>query len=313
LPADPHTPTPAELEQQRQQQALAAATRLATLQARWGPAMDTPGLSIALTEVQRTRTAAGTTQITYQITGTGFSPDERLMLVRWPLNTEAEPVMGGINFEAKGVAVCATEAQPVPPASATPNASAEAAAPAGGLSAAPVPNGGGTPLAPARPPSCANTMQPHQPVEIQTTAAAGEAIRVAVLSEDRRHGAAASVIPFPIANVDKGCKLQVILGMKEAALVLIEGTGLPANTAVKIDAITAGNTRTLHPKTNADGRLVSSILPGVSGQDSGETTVRFGGVNHIPSLAASSAPTPPDPDCAPAVSFQWGKGTYKPE
>ena len=72
--------------------------RLATLQARWGPDMDTPGLSISLTEVRRAKSAEGTTQLTYQITGSGFPPDEKLTLVRWPLDGEARPVMGGLNF-----------------------------------------------------------------------------------------------------------------------------------------------------------------------------------------------------------------------
>jgi hypothetical protein len=312
LPADPHTPTPEELQQQRQQQMVNAALRLATMQARWGPDMDTPGLSIALTEVGRTKTPEGATQITYQITGSGFGPDEKLLLVRWPLNSEAHPVMGDINFDAKGVAVCVGEAQPQPAAPAASGASAQAAVPADGLSAAPAPNAGGTPSA-ASTPGCANTMQPRQPVEIQATAAPGEAIRVAIMGDDRKHGAAASVIPFPVANADKGCRLQVILGMRDAGLVLIEGTGFPPNTPMKIDAVTAGNTRTLHPKTNADGRMVFSFLPGANGQNSGETTVRFAGVNHIPSLADSSTTPQPDPACAPAVTFPWGKGTYKPQ
>src|ERR1700689_2577517 len=67
LPPDPHTPTPAEAEQQRQQAALNAAMRLATMQAGWGPSMDSPGLSIALAEVRRTKTPDGSAQITYQI------------------------------------------------------------------------------------------------------------------------------------------------------------------------------------------------------------------------------------------------------
>jgi len=309
LPADPHTPTPAEREQQRQQQILNAAMRLATVQARWGPDMNTPGLSIALTEVHRTKTPEGTTQLTYQITGSGFSRDEKFMLVRWPLNAQAEPVMDGVNFDEKGVAVCAAEAQPQPPAAVAPDASA----PASGLSPAPVPNAGAAQPGPPPPPSCSNTMQLHQPVEIRATAGSGEAIRVAVMGQDRRHGAAASAIPFPIANADKGCKLQVILGMTDASLVLIEGTGFPPNTPLKIDAVTGANTRTLHPKTNADGRMVFPLLPGANAQSNGETTVRFAGVNHVPSLANSSAPPAPDPDCAPAVSFQWGKGSYKAE
>jgi len=72
--------------------------------------MDSPGLSIALAEVKRTKTPGGSTQITYQITGSGFAPDEKLLLVRWPLNSEAQTMMGGISFDAKGIAVCTAPA-----------------------------------------------------------------------------------------------------------------------------------------------------------------------------------------------------------
>lgn len=316
LPPDPHTPTPAEAEQQRQQAALNAAMRLASMEAGWGPSMDSPGLSIALAEVKRTKTPGGSTQITYQITGSGFAPDEKLLLVRWPLNSEAQTMMGGISFDAKGIAVCTAPAPAqatLPPATATPQGTAEATVPAGGLSAAPAPRAGNTPAANALPPSCTETMQPQQPVELAVTAAPGEAIRAAVMSEDRKHGAANNAIPFPIANTDKGCKLQVILGMKDAALVLIEGTGFPPNTPLKLDAVTGANTRELHPKAAADGRIVVSLLTGAKGQTSGQTTVRFAGVNHTPSLQTSSTPPAPDPDCAPAVSFPWGEGSYKTE
>jgi len=265
--------------------------------------MDTPGLSIVLTEVRRSKTAEGTTQITYQISGSGFSPDEKLTLVRWPLNGEAAGVMSGVSFDTKGVAVCGAQTQPQSsPSPATPGASA----PAAGSPPAAANTGG-----PA--PSCAETMQFHQPVEIQATVAQGEAVRVAVMGNDRKHGAAASAIPFPIANTDKVCKLQVILGMKDGALVLIEGTGFPPNAQTQIDLITGDNTRRLNSKTNNDGRLVIPLLPGTSGQSSGETTVRFAGMAHPPSLKASDAPAPPDPGCAPSVSFQWGKGTYRTE
>ncbi len=319
LPAEPHTPTPAELAQQREQAALNAAMRLATTEARWGPDMDSPGLSIALTEVRRTKAAEGT-RITYQITGSGFSPDDRLLLVRWPLNSPAQTLMGGIAFDAKGIAVCsappasgpAAPAQASPPEAGTSNAPAPA--PPSGLSAAPKPNAGSEPEN-ALPPDCGATMAANQPVELHATAAPGEPIRVAVMAMDRKRGAAASTIPFPNAGADKGCKLQVILGMKDAGLVLIDGTGFPPNTPLKLDAITGANTRELHPRANASGHIVVPLLPvltGAKGQTSGETTVRFAGVNRLPSLQ-TSATTPPamDPDCAPSVTFPWGEGSYK--
>jgi hypothetical protein len=315
LPPEPRTPTPEEAEQQHQQAVLNAAVRLVAMQAHWGPELGTPGLSMALRELRRAKTAEGTS-ITYRITGSGFAPDDRLMLVRWPLNSEAQATMGGISFDAKGVAVCGeAPAQAATPAAAgSPDASSQAAAPASGLSAAPAPNAvKSAPPTFTPPPTCATTMQQNQPVEIQTTAAPGEAIRVAFMSTDRKRIAAVSTIPFPVANSDKGCRLQVILGVKDGSLVLIDGTGFPPNTPLKLDAVTGGTTRPLHPRTNAEGRILVPLLVGTKGQTSGDTTVRFAGLNRQPTLDTPKEAAQPDPDCAPAVSFHWGEGSYKPE
>ena len=314
LPPDPHTLTPAELEQLREEQVLQAAVRLASVQAHWGPDLNTPGASIALAEVKRAKTAEGT-QVTYRITATGFTPADKLTLVRWPLNAEAHAVMGDIGVDAKGQAVCAANAlADARAALTTGSASAQAAAPAppSGLSA-PAPQGNAAPAAP-QPPDCGATLEPQQPIEVQAIVAPGEAVRVALLTADRKRGAATSAIPFPIENTDKGCKLAVILGMKDAAMVLIDGTGFPANTPLTFDAVTGTTTRPLHPKTNAEGRIVFPLLTGAKGQTSGETTVRFAGVNHQPTLETpSTAPPTPDPDCAPSVSYPWGAGSYKVE
>lgn len=301
LPPDAHTPTPAELQAQRHQQMMAAAMRVATLQARWGPAMSTPGVSIGLVETNRAKASDGSTQITYQITGTGFAPGEKLSLVRWPLDTHAEAVMNDVGLNAKGIAVCspaaaAAESPKAPPASST---------------TPPTPKGAGTP---PQAPSCTTTMKPDQPLQIQTSAAPGEALRVALIAEDRSNGAATSAVPFPIDNTDKGCKLQVLLGTKDAALVLVEGTGFPPNTSMTFDTITAGQTRPVSTRSNPEGRTVIAVLPPEGSQPSGDTTVRFGGVAPTPpSLKTPATPPPAAPNCAPSVTFHWGKDSYKVE
>jgi len=290
LPPDSHTLTPAEQAQLKQQEALNAAMRLAAIEARWGPEMSTPGMSIALAEAGRTKAADGATQLTYHITGSGFSPGERLTLVRWPLGEPAVHVMSGLVLDSRGNVVCGT------PSAAAATPAAPGTAPA-------------APLAPA----CTQTMQANQPVEVQATAAQGEAIRVALVGDTEKNGAAASAVPFPLAQEDQGCRLQVMLGVKDAAMVLVEGTGFPANTALKVDTTTLGDTRTMHPKTNADGRMVFAVLPEAKGQESGQTTVTFAGVMHYPSLETDKNPPVPDPACKPSVQFAWGKGSYKVE
>jgi len=56
-----------------------------------------------------------------------------------------------------------------------------------------------------------------------------------------------------------------------------------------------------------------SLLTGAKGQTSGQTTVRFAGVNHTPRPADVEQPPAPDPDCAPAVSFRGARESYKTE
>jgi hypothetical protein len=309
LPPDEHTLTPAEQAQVQRRQAYQAAIRIADMTARWGPAMSTPGVSVTLVQTARTKTAAGATQFTYQIAGTGFRAGEKLNLVRWPLSEGVTTVMGGLVLNAQGIAVCGGPAtaqtapvSPAPGQSETPGN-------------APAPPAGSPP-----PPSCTDTMKPNQPVEIQATAAAGEPVRVALIGEDRSNGAATQAIPFPIANTDKSCSLQVLLGMKDADMVVVMGTGLPPNAAVQFETVTGAQTRILKGKTTAAGKMALLVLPAVAGQTTGTTTVRYDGLAAAaPAATAKSGssatppPTPAEPSCAPAVSFPWGPGSYKPE
>jgi hypothetical protein len=154
-------------------------------------------------------------------------------------------------------------------------------------------------------------MKPGQLVEIETTAAQGEAIRVALVTADRKRAAETSAIPFPIANEDKGCKLQVILSVKDAGLVLVDGTGFPANMLLKLVASAGGASHELHARSSADGRIVIPLLTGEEGKSSGQTTVKFAGINREPTLDTPKEEATPNPECAPAVSYPWGEGSYK--
>lgn len=260
--------------------------------------MSTPGISIQLVEAGRAKAADGATQVTYRISGSGFSPNEKLTLVRWPLDAAADRVMSGIGFNAQGIAVCADE----------PSASG-GTFPAPSLSA-PAPHVAEQP-APPPAPGCAKTMQTGQPLQIQATAAAGEAIRVALVSSDRRQGAATSAVPFPIAAADHGCRLQVLLGMKDAGMVLVEGSGFPPDTGLRLSTVTGSQTRNLSSKTNAQGRTIFAVMPSAGGQTTGETTVRYDGMIRMPSLSDADKAATPDSACSPSVTFHWGQGTYK--
>jgi hypothetical protein len=272
LPPDPHTPTPEEQADQKAEQMRMQLTRLATSQANWGPAISAPGMSLELKETGRKQTPSGT-QLTYQLIGKGFTPDMQLTLIRWPLNQPVIKVVSGIMVNAAGIATCATPA-------------ASLAAP---TSAAPATD-------PNPAPSCTKTIAPGTPITITTTAAKGEAIRVGLVTPDRQHGAAVSLVPFPIEGENNGCKISVILGSKDAELVLVEGNGFQKDTDYTLGTESYGEKRPLSTTINPHGHFASALTPWIPGHDAGDTVVYY----------QSST-------CSPTVSFHWGKNTYKPE
>lgn len=276
LPPADHTPTPEELQKQKEARARMALTNLARAEASWGPLDSAKGMSLALKETGRTKNSAGATEITYQITGKGFTPDMRLTMLRWPLNQRVARVMSGIVMDASGTAVCGVAA----PGPAAPT---DAAGAANAKKQEAVP-------------SCTKTMKPGTPITLTTTAAKGEPIRVALVAADNKHGAAVSEIPFPIVGSDRGCNISVILGSKNAELVLVEGTGFKTDKTYTLGTESYGEKHPLRAAVNQKGQFIAALTPWAPNHDEGDTTVYY----------QSST-------CTPTVSFHWGKDSYKPE
>jgi hypothetical protein len=285
LPRDPHTPTPEEEAAAEAARQRAQISRVALAMANWGPKASSPGVTLTMKEVSREKVASGT-MLTYRLTANGFAPGTRLTLLRWPLNQGVTPVMNGTVIDASGTVVCGAPA----PAVSAPSAQGTGSDQASGT--------GASNAASSNPsvPACTKTMQPNAPVEITATAAKGEAIRVGLLAEDRKSGAAASTVPFPIEGHDKACKLEVLLGAKDAELVLVEGDGFKPDIPFSAGTESFGQKSSLAAKPDAQGHFVAAMTPYVQGHDSGDTVIYY----------QSDA-------CTPTVSFHWGKGSYKTE
>jgi hypothetical protein len=284
LPPDPHTPTAEEQAAAEAARQRAQVQRVAMAMANWGPKMSSPGITLTMKETGREKAASGTI-ITYHLMATGFAPGTRLTLLRWPLNQNVNAVMNGIVIDASGTAVCG------PPA---PSPSAPSPTGADSNSASGTGSGATGPATTPGVPACTKTTQPNAPVEIATTAAKGEAVRVGLLAEDRKSGVAASVVPFPIAAEDKGCKLEVLLGSKDAELVLIEGDGFKPDQPFDAGTESFGQKTSLAAKPDAQGHFAAAMTPYIQGHDNGDTVVYY----------QSTA-------CTPTLSFHWGKGSYK--
>jgi hypothetical protein len=143
------------------------------------------------------------------------------------------------------------------------------------------------------PNTCGSQAKPDDPIELVVLAAKGEPKRFALISEDGKHKAFASIVPFPITAHDHGCSLSAILGMRDAELVLLRATGFNPAVQIEIQYSSEGEHKTIIAKTTEEGSHDQVILPFVRGKVEGTATI---------SVNAAM--------CRPALSFEWGTGTY---
>ncbi|MFT4114652.1 hypothetical protein [Silvibacterium sp.] len=232
LPADPHTLTPEEKAQQEAEMQRVRIQQVAMAMNKWGPEDSTPGNVLTLKEIGRTK-AGDATQITYQLQATGFTPDTKLSLLRWPLNSGIVPVMDGVVIQASGVATCDQAVTS----------------------------------------SCTKLVKPGAPVEITVSVAKGEAVRLALSTLDKKRIAAAAVVPFPLRAEDHGCSLEVIRGAKDDELVLIKGEGFKNATDFNAGSESFGEKHAFDGKPTPDGHIAVAITPWVHGHDAGDTVI----------------------------------------
>ena len=124
-------------------------------------------------------------------------------------------------------------------------------------------------------------------------AAQGEPIRYALESSDKKLLIAGTVVPFPLEDQGKGCRLEVQLAVPDADAVLISADGLPANADVPFQLVSAGATDTGSFHADAQGHAVTTDLPSADNLDRGSLRV---------SLVIK--------ECTTSVEVPWGKKSY---
>lgn len=126
-------------------------------------------------------------------------------------------------------------------------------------------------------------------------AARGEPVRYTLASTDNQLSISGTLIPFPLEDTDRGCRLEVRLGLPDAEAVLIFADGLAPNAVVPFQMVSAGESESGEFHADAHGHAVTSDFPYVAGMDEGSLRV---------TLAT--------PNCSAAVEVPWGKGSYHP-
>jgi hypothetical protein len=133
--------------------------------------------------------------------------------------------------------------------------------------------------------------------EFQLTlqAAQAEPVRYALTSSDKEILVYGTVVPFPLTDNDRGCRLEVRLALPDATAVLLYAEGLPANTEIPFQLFTGGEPEAGKLNVDAQGHAVTTVFPASNGKVRGSLRV---------TLAT--------PECSVAVELPWGKGSYHP-
>jgi hypothetical protein len=133
--------------------------------------------------------------------------------------------------------------------------------------------------------------KPNDPIDLIFMPAPGEPVRLGLVSQDGATKMFAKAVPVPLHGEDRGCTIDAVLLTAQAELVLIEGSGFPANGEVNMDSESAGERHSGQGKVDANGRYMSAILPYKLGVQRGTLKA-----------ALKSA------GCSPSVSVPWGRG-----
>jgi hypothetical protein len=133
---------------------------------------------------------------------------------------------------------------------------------------------------------------PNDPIDLVLFAGKAEPKRFALTSDDSAVKGFVEVVPFPNMIVDKGCRLESIIGMPKGEVTYVRGSGFSPNEELTVDSESYGEKIHATAKAEPDGSYFAAALPNVLGKESGTTVWR---------VKAK--------DCAPSLTFSWG--TYQ--
>ncbi len=130
------------------------------------------------------------------------------------------------------------------------------------------------------------------PVDLIMFAATAEPKRLILVSDDGQFKGAVAVVPFSNTTVDKGCRLESVIGMPKGELTFVQGSGFEPNEELATNSESYGEKYHGSSKAEADGSFFAATLPYVLGKSSGNTVFEVRGKN-----------------CDPKLTFSWG--TYQ--
>jgi len=186
----------------------------------------------------------------FRLYAEGVPKDEIYTIVTWPVNQkEPSEVLAGVTLDPSGLAICA-----------------------------------------GRPGTCGAADKQNDPIDLNVMRPVpGEPVRLGLISADGATKVFASSVPIPLRGEDRGCAVDAVLLLPRGMLVLVEGSGFPANSELKMDSDSEGERHGGNGKVDKDGHYLSAVVPYKQGTPQGTLKVTLKSVN-----------------CAPSVSVPWG-------
>jgi len=232
--------------------------RWATLQSAWGvPAAEpVPGSSLELVEKATNKGPEGYTIIHYNFKVKGLPLNATYYMEYWPVGGRSDPfqrIANGITINKDGLVVCSPTM------------------------------------------ACGNKNQPEYPLEVAVPRTGiGESHRFMLTSEKNgKVWVTGIAIPFPVTAKSGSCQLEFVRITPNGEMLLLRGTGFPANQDINIRGNSAGEEHSSTAHSDVSGSFQKAELPFVISKNSGtlQDTVTAGA------------------DCHPSLSAKWGEGS----
>jgi hypothetical protein len=124
---------------------------------------------------------------------------------------------------------------------------------------------------------------------LRVSGMSGQPRRFVLTGIDKKPLALGEAVPFPAVGKDNACMVEAVILRPNASVVLLIGQGFVPREEVKRLSTSSGETVRGSSKADANGRVLSLVLPFVKGHDHGQTSYTYEGSK-----------------CHPTTTFNWG-------
>jgi hypothetical protein len=185
----------------------------------------------------------------YSLYAHGLPRDHTYTMVQWPVTqSHFSNALSGVTFDESGLAICQ-----------------------------------------GKPGTCGEPAKPNDPIQLVVFPAKGEPFRFGIITtDDPKLRALVKVVPVPNVAEDKGCRLEAVLLMPHAELILLQATKFAPNARLTMTGDSEGEIHKSQPTSDARGEYTSALMPAKAELKSGTIKIRLEG-----------------PTCSPQVSVDW--------